>query len=240
MRTAARILFKGLVVVVPVGVTLYVLWWLGSAAEALLAPVLRWIMPSDGPLQYRTGMGLLLGTAVIFAIGLLTYMLLFRKFVGWLERLLERIPLVKSLYGGLRDLMDLMSRTQEVGALNDVVAVQLGQDLRLLGFITQPDSDAIPQPLTDDEDRVAVYLPMSYQIGGFTVFVKRAQLSKIDMSVEGAMRYALTAAMSTDTEEPLAASKEEGDEELSQEDTTGSTSDESDRGRTAQHGDQDS
>jgi uncharacterized membrane protein len=197
MKHVLRILLKGLVIVVPLGVTLYVLWWLGTSAESLLSPALQWLLPAEGALRYRTGMGVLLGLLAVFLIGLLTYTLVFRKLLALLERVLRKVPLVKSLYGGLRDLMDLMSRTQEMARLNEVVAIELGNDLRLLGFITQPRGEDIPQPLTDGDDRVAVYLPMSYQLGGYTVFVERSRLKKIDMSIEDAMRYALTAAMSS-------------------------------------------
>jgi uncharacterized membrane protein len=196
MRLLLRTLLKGLVVVVPVGATLYVLWWLGASAEALLAPPLERVLPAGGPLRYRPGMGVLLGLAAVFCIGLLTYTLAFRKVLGWAEALLERVPLVKSLYGGLRDVMNLMSRAQEVAKLNQVVSIELGGDLRLLGFVTQAEAGAIPPPLGEGADRVAVYLPMSYQLGGYTVFVERRRLRAIDMSIEDGMRYALTAAMS--------------------------------------------
>jgi uncharacterized membrane protein len=197
MKSALKIFFKGLVVVIPLGVTMYVIFWLGSSAEALLAPPLRRLLPADGLLRYRQGTGVLIGLAAVFVVGLLTYTFVFRKVLDWIELLLNKVPLVKSLYGGLRDLMDLLSRTQEMAKANEVVAVEFGKDLRLLGFITQPETEGIPAPLTDEEDRVAVYLPMSYQLGGYTLFVDRSRLHPIDMSIEDGMRYALTAAMSS-------------------------------------------
>jgi len=201
MKTILRIVFKGLIVVVPVGITLYVLWWLGSLAETLLGPPVRWLLPADGPMRYRVGMGVVLGTVAVFVIGLLTYTFIFRKLMAWLEALLERIPLVKSVYGSLRDLMDLVSRTREMAGLNQVVAIELEGNLRLLGFVTQPKPEHIPRPLTDGEDRVAVYLPMSYQLGGYTVFVERSRLRPVDMNIEDGMRYALTAAMSAESKQ---------------------------------------
>lgn len=197
MKRIAKILLQGLVVVVPVGVTLYLLWWLGSSAEALLGPPLRWLLPEEGWFRYRTGIGLLLGIVAVFCIGLLTYTYLFRKIFGWIDSLLKKIPLVKSLYGGLRDLMNLMSKTGDMAKLNQVVSVQLNEHLRLLGFITQPDGKKIPDPLLDGQERVAVYIPMSYQLGGYTVFIERKYLQTIDMSIEEGMRYSLTAGMSS-------------------------------------------
>jgi len=76
------------------------------------------------------------------------------------------------------------------------VAVSLGSDVRLVGFLTREDASGLPDGLASADDVVGVYLPMSYQIGGFTVFVPKAAVHPLAMSVEDAMRFTLTAAMS--------------------------------------------
>jgi len=204
MKVIARILFKGLVVIVPVGVTLYVLWWLGTSAEKLLAPPLAWLLKRTGGLAYQPGMGVAAGLVVLFLLGLLTYWVLFQRVVALLGRLLRKIPLARSVYDGLQDVMDLATRSKQGGRAGRVVAIELADGCRLLGMLTEDRTDSIPQPLRTGPDCVAVYLPMRYQIGGFTVFVPRERLRPVDMSVEDAMRYALTAAMSR-TEEQAAA-----------------------------------
>ncbi len=78
MKFILTILLKGLVVVVPIGATLFVIYWLGESAETLLAPALKLFMPPDGPVQYHTGMGVLAGVVVVFVIGLLSYSFIFR------------------------------------------------------------------------------------------------------------------------------------------------------------------
>jgi len=197
MKTIAKVILKGLVVVIPIVGTLYVIWWLGSSAEQLLGPVLKWVLPDSGLLKYWPGMGVLLGLAATFAIGLLTYATAFRAVVGLLGRLMEKVPLVKSLYGALRDLVGMMPGGKAARQGNQVVAVELSPGIRLLGLITQSQAQEIPEPLCGQDDRVAVYLPMSYQIGGFTVFMERGKLRPVDMNVEDAMRFALTAGMSS-------------------------------------------
>jgi uncharacterized membrane protein len=66
--------------------------------------------------------------------------------------------------------------------------------LRLIGFITREDFGDLPVGIGGD-DAVAVYLPMSYQIGGFTTMVPRSAVQPVDMSIEQAMRFAVTAGM---------------------------------------------
>ncbi len=196
LKSIGKVFLKGLAVVVPIGVTLYVIIWLAVEAERLIAPAMRWLLPETSPVRYRTGMGVAVGIGLLFVIGLLTHVFLFRWLVNLLGRILERIPLVKSLYGGLRDLMDFVG-PDGTRRMDQVVAVDLAEGTRLLGFLTQDDAGSIPDGLKPNGDEVAVYFPMSYQLGGYTAFVPRDRIEAVTMNVEDAMRYALTAGMST-------------------------------------------
>jgi len=78
-----------------------------------------------------------------------------------------------------------------------VVALKVpGQDLELVGLVTRQRVDDLPPGFLQG-DRVAVYLPMGYMIGGYTVFVPRDWVQPIDVSVEEAMRASMFAWMST-------------------------------------------
>ena len=79
--------------------------------------------------------------------------------------------------------------------LRSVVVVRLG-DMRLLGFVTRDDLPEL-EAQAGGIDLVAVYLPMSYGIGGYTVYLPKDQCESLDMPVETAMRMALTAGMSS-------------------------------------------
>jgi uncharacterized membrane protein len=70
------------------------------------------------------------------------------------------------------------------------------KDVGLIGFITREDFKDLPKNL-GDKDKVAVYLPMSYQVGGFMVIVPKSRITIVDMSIEEAMKFALTAGLST-------------------------------------------
>jgi uncharacterized membrane protein len=191
MKRVIRIFLTGLAAVFPVTVTLYVLYWLGSTAEAFLGGGLKMLIPDS---LYWPGMGVAAGLALVFVIGALMKAWLFRKVFRWGERLVERIPLVKALYGAVRDLMGFFSRS-DTKAMRRAVMVTLGDTpVRLIGFITREDFGDLPVGIGGD-DAVAVYLPMSYQIGGFTTMVPRSAVQPVDMSIEQAMRFAVTAGM---------------------------------------------
>jgi uncharacterized membrane protein len=191
MKTVTTLFLKGLAAVLPITVTLYVLYWLGSTAESLLGRGLRMLIPRS---LYWPGMGVVAGLILVFVIGVLMNAWLFRRVFRWGERLLERIPLVKALYGSVRDLMGFFSGSVKKTMRKAVMVAVGSTPLRLIGVITREDFAGLPAGIGDD-DTVAVYLPMSYQIGGFTTMVPRSTVRPIDMSIEQAMRFAVTAGM---------------------------------------------
>ena len=191
MKTIGRIFLTGLLTVLPVLATVYFTLWLVTAAEQFFGKQLEWLLPEE---VYRTGMGLALAIVAIFLVGLLMHALLFRRLFALAERVLLEIPLVRSVYAALRDLFGLFAEHQEARALQ-VVSVELpGSGMRLLGFVTRRDFDDLPDGI-GRQGEVAVYLPMSYQIGGYTVFLPRERATPVDMSREDAMKFVLTAGL---------------------------------------------
>jgi uncharacterized membrane protein len=193
----AKVFFRGLGILIPIGLTLYAVYWLILAAERWLGSGLQAIL-SMTPIPYLPGMGVVAMLLLVFLVGLGTFSRTFRRLVDYLGDLLGRIPLVKTLYGGLTDLMDFVrqGRDRQQG-LSHVVSVEIRQGWSLVGFVTRETFEQLPEQLSPDgTDKVAVYLPMSYQIGGFTVYLPRRQVTRLDMSVEDAMRLSLTAGMS--------------------------------------------
>jgi uncharacterized membrane protein len=79
---------------------------------------------------------------------------------------------------------------------NRVVKIHLEQfDMWLIGFVTREDLTQLPDGLNNGTE-IAVYLPMSYQIGGYLVFVPKSKVQPLNLSVEDASRLVLTAGMS--------------------------------------------
>jgi uncharacterized membrane protein len=195
MKSMGRIFLTGMLTVLPVLATVYFTLWTVSTVERFVGKQLSWLVPDD---YYRTGMGLALAIVVIFLIGLMMHALLFRRLFAMAERLLLEIPLVRSIYAALRDLFGLFAEHQEARALQ-VVSVELpGAGMRLLGFVTRRDFADLPAGV-GGQDEIAVYLPMSYQIGGYTVFLPRERATPVDMSREEAMKFVLTAGLKSST-----------------------------------------
>ncbi len=190
MNTIGKLFLKGLAVVIPLVLTFAVTWWLAVGAERLLGRLLRAVLP-DG--WYIPGLGLVLGVALIIVIGLLSQVLIFQRLFEWGEKLLNRLPLIKTIYNATKDFFGYFS--PDSTAMEKVVLVTLpGQDFEMIGFVTRESFSNLPfEPHA--EEPVAVYLPMSYQLGGYTLLLNRNCLRPVDMTFEQAMRLVITGAV---------------------------------------------
>jgi uncharacterized membrane protein len=189
MKFISRNILAGLVTILPVVLTVYLLYWFAVSAEAALGSMIRLILPGE---KYWPGMGLAAGLLVVFVLGLLMHAYVFQRLFASGERLLYRMPLIKTVYRAIRDFFDYFSPSGE-REFEQVVAVSIGDTgMQVIGFVTQ----AIPERLPEDfrgEDSILVYLPLSYMIGGYAVLMPRSAVRPLDMNMEEAMRFTLTA-----------------------------------------------
>lgn len=200
-----RTFLTGLIAIIPLAVAAYVVYWLFTTADSLFSGIGRALLP---PGWYFPGLGLFAGVLAVLALGTILNAWVFgRLMLTFGTRVLERIPLIKTVYSGVRDLMLFVSRKPDDDRRH-VVLVTLPGDIRLIGFITDATpAQAIPEMALDGETVLAVYLPMSYQIGGYTLYLPERCLQRLEMSVEEGMRMVLTAGMNHPrTDNPLTQS----------------------------------
>ena len=95
MNALGKLFLKGLAVVIPVALTLAILWWMATSSEQLMGAVLKYTLPAG---WYVPGMGLISGIALITLIGLLSHVLIFQKLFNLGEAIFHRLPLVKTIY----------------------------------------------------------------------------------------------------------------------------------------------
>ncbi|MCK7509598.1 MAG: DUF502 domain-containing protein [Desulfobacterales bacterium] len=139
---------------------------------------------------------------LVFVVGVLVSAAPGRRLVAAAEWLLGRIPLVKTVLQTMHDFTRFFVAPHERGDFGQVVRVPFG-DTHLIGFVTRGPRYG-PADAAAGDRTVAVYVPFSYQIGGFTVYLPRSRLEPTGLSVEDAMRLVLTAGVSM-AEPPRAA-----------------------------------
>lgn len=185
-----RLVLRGLAVMLPLLLLGALVFWVIYSLESLLGAIVKWIAPD----AYSPGMGIALGIVLSFGVGVIMSSSVVTRAYELGESWLRKIPLVKTVYGALHDLSSLLS-TEKKKRYDRVVLVTMGETgIKIFGFVTREDLTA----LTSDrpEDSLAVYLPMSYQIGGYLALVPRASVEPVAMSIEDASRLVFTAAMS--------------------------------------------
>jgi uncharacterized membrane protein len=196
------IFFKGLIAVLPISATLGVFIWIANIFENFFSGPIKGLLRLVGPpLEagketpfYVTGMGLVTGFLLIFLVGLVVNLWFTQQALAWGENLLQGLPLAKTILHGVKDLMGFFNRDKSQ-APNQVVVVEIN-GLKMLGLVTRQSLVDLP-PEINEGDRVAVFFPMSYQMGGFTMFIPRSRISPVSMPMEDAMRFILTAGVKT-------------------------------------------
>ena len=199
LKFISRNILTGFVTILPVALTIYLLYWITISAESALGSVIRSIVPD---VLYWPGIGLIATLALAFVVGLLMNAYVFQQLFAKGEQLLYRMPLIKSVYKAIRDFFQYFSPTAKK-EFEQVVSVSIGDTgMKVIGFVTQAVSENLPEGF-QDEDSILVYLPLSYMIGGYAVLVPRSAVRRLDMNMEEAMRFTLTAGVTGTSTTPL-------------------------------------
>jgi uncharacterized membrane protein len=187
MATFNKIFFRGLVSLIPIAVTLYLLFWIVTLMETLVGQIIRVFVPEG---FYIPGLGVIATLVLIFIFGLLLSNFVMRELMESIERKLKSVPFFKAIYAPLRDLMNLFSKSG-ASAMKSVVLVEISAGIKILGVVTREDFSDMPPNLRETKI-VAVYCPWSYGMGGFTLLVPHSKLESLDLPIDKAMSLAIT------------------------------------------------
>lgn len=169
---------RGLVVVVPVSVTLWLLW----IGFVFIDRLLRLPIP---------GLGVVIAAAFVVVVGFLASNIVTRKLFHLVERLFVRAPFVKIVYSSIRDLTEAFVGDRR--RFNKPVLVSLTADggVSAVGFVTRDDAAALGA-----EDRVVVYFPQSYNFAGQLLLVKRTSVQPLSLDSSQAMALVISGGVS--------------------------------------------
>jgi uncharacterized membrane protein len=199
-----RYLIAGVLVWLPVLATVWVLGFIIDLMDRTL-----WLLPDAvRPKQLLgfdiPGLGIVFAFLVLFFTGLAVTNLLGRQLVGWWEDLMQRIPLVRSIYGGVRSFTETVL-SKSGSSFRKVVMIEYPRKgMWSIGFIT---ADDIPEiSAKTGVTQVCVYVPTTPNpTSGLTVMLPRDQIVELDMSVDAAMKMIVTLGVVVPTEAPINA-----------------------------------
>ncbi|WP_456274332.1 DUF502 domain-containing protein [Bacillus sp. AK031] len=180
---------NGVLTILPIGLVVYVVYKLFIFLDGLLGNLLRPYLDEN----YIPGIGLLLTVILITLLGWMSTRFITGTVIRAIDYLLKKIPLVKTLYSIIKDTVH--SFIGEKKSFSKVALVTLpGTGMKSLGFITSEQLELFHSPL---QDFVAVYIPQTFQVAGYTFLVPKDEIEIIDVSPEDAMKFILSGGMTS-------------------------------------------
>lgn len=189
MKSVIKNFINGILTIVPIILVIYVIYKTFMFLDGILGNLLKPYFKDD----YIPGIGLLATIVLITALGWMSTQFITGSIIKIIDRLLEKIPIVKTVYSVIKDTVG--SFLGEKKSFSKVVLVTLpGTDIKSMGFITAENLDSLYSPL---QDYIAVYIPQTFQVAGFTFLIPREQVELIDVPSEEAMKFILSGGMTS-------------------------------------------
>jgi len=189
MKRTLQYLFKGLAILLPIVVTFALLQWLLVTIETWLKPIWTTLL---GQSSYFPGLAFISFLAIALLIGFSSRWNFIDSLWQLPGKLMNRLPLLRSLYGTINDVFEMMSGKNF--AEESVVLVTLpGSNLRLIGIVTKKSGikgDRLSELIK--ENQVAVFLPMSYNVGGYMVIVPGDCVESLTMKPADALQLTIS------------------------------------------------
>lgn len=191
MKRLIGYFFKGLFVLVPVVVTVYVIYAVFTKIDGLL----RIPMPgADKPLP---GTGFIATLILITLIGFLASNILTKNLLGLVDRIFARLPLIKILYTSVKDLIGAFVGDKKMFDKPVLATLSTNSNAKVLGFITNEDMTFL-----GIKEHVAVYLPQSYNFAGNLIILPKNLVSPIEKNSSEVMTFIVSAGVSSKSNKP--------------------------------------
>ena len=177
VKRVAGYFIQGLVILAPIAITGYALYWLFEKVDSILRPYLN--VP---------GLGFLLIISSVVVVGWVSSNFLMGGFLQLFDQWMERTPGVKLIYTSTRDFFEAFAGNKRKFN-RAVLANVFGPDVWIVGFLTDEEMEKFEL----GSDKVAVYVPQGYNFAGQLYILPRDKVRKIDKISSGeAMKYAVT------------------------------------------------
>ncbi len=198
LSTFAQWFFQGVVVLAPIGVTIWVVVSLFNWVDNFLPNLLNFLFPVqfasvDGQIPKVTGLGFIVALTLVVLVGWLSSLFFVERLVAVFDKLLEKTPGVKIIYSVVKDFLEAFAGNKKKFDQPVLVNVDSNEVWRL-GFITQQNTEHFGL-----KDYVTVYVPHSYAISGITYIVPTERIKKLPKGVNAAeaMKYVVSGGVTT-------------------------------------------
>lgn len=198
-----RYFVTGLLIWVPLGITLWVISILVGTMDSLLTLLPQGSRPVDVIGFHIPGLGVILVLATVLATGLFTANILGQRLLRFWEDLLHRIPVVKSIYGSVKQVSDTVLSDSGQAFRKALLVRYPHADSWTVAFLTGTPAPDLARHL--DGEYVSVYVPTTPNpTSGYFIVVPRASTVELDMSVDEALKYVISMGVVSPAPKPAA------------------------------------
>lgn len=189
--------FQGLVIIAPLGITIYAVYWLFTTVDNFLPNIVHSFFPrylpvdADGNVKKIPGLGFVVVILIVLLVGRISSSFFMSKLVDLLDGMLERTPGIKFIYKSVKDFLEAFTGNKRKFDKPVLVNVD-ASDVWRIGFITKEDSHDF-----DLIEHAVVYIPLSYALTGVTYFVPRKNIRQLThITSAEAMKFAVSGGVS--------------------------------------------
>lgn len=192
LKNIVQYFFQGIIIIAPIGITLYVVIWLFNLVDNILPDILHSIFPNamaapDGKVHTIPGLGFLLVVISVTLIGWVSSSFIVSRIVAVFDKVLEHTPGIKYIYSSVKDFLEAFGGNRKKFDKPVLVSVDAADTWRI-GFITQNDLSQF-----ELADHVAVYVPLSYSLTGVVYFVPKVKIKTVtSMNSAEAMKFVIS------------------------------------------------
>ncbi|ARE38418.1 Transporter [Rhodovulum sp. P5] len=204
-RSAARGIFArlrnnflaGMVVIAPVGLTVWLIWTVTGWIDGVVLPI---VPDRFQPEQYIgidiRGLGVIFFLLFTLIVGWIAKGMVGRSFIGWGERVVDRMPVIRSVYNGLKQIAETVFHQTETSFDKACLVEYPRKGIWAVAFISTRARGEINRRIPRDDQMMAVFLPTTPNpTSGFLLFVPKADVIELDMSVEDAAKLVISAGL---------------------------------------------
>jgi len=198
LTALAQRFFQGVVVLAPIGVTIWVVVSLFNWVDNFLPNVLNTIFPLkfaavNGQIPKVTGLGFIVAITLVLLVGWLSSLFFVERLMSIFDKILEKTPGVKIIYSSVKDFLEAFAGNKKKFDKPVLVCID-AEDIWRIGFITQETCEHLGL-----KDHVTVYVPHSYAISGISFIVPLSKIKKLPKHINAAeaMKYAISGGVTT-------------------------------------------
>ena len=199
-------MFAGLLVIVPVAITIWLIEWMLSTLDRTLLILPEAWHPDKLIGFHIPGFGLILAVISLLIVGAAASNFLGKKVVVWGDAVLHRIPVVRSIYSSVKQVSDTLF-SENGNAFRKAVMIEWPRPgVWTIAFVTGKPNGELLKHLKDDF--VSIYVPTTPNpTGGYFVLLKMSDCIELDMSVDEALKYIVSMGVVSPKIMPIKADK---------------------------------